>query len=170
MDGALSFIDYTKSAKSTYFKINVIKSKDKQVALFNKQLITFTKAINQVSNIVKKKFDNLSLKAYILVTELEELLPLMEKVYSMTYRKQILGESVPNDPKLFSIYELHADIIVKGGREVQFGHKVNLATGKSNLIIDCVIPTGNPSDITLFKPTIDRVIDNYGITPRRLIC
>ena len=165
-DGALSFIDYTKSAKSTYFKINVIKSKDKQVDLFNKQLITFTKAINQVSNIVKKKFDNLSLKAYILVTELEELLPLMEKVYSMTYRKQILGESVPNDQKLFSIYELHADIIVKGGREVQFGHKVNLATGKSNLIIDCVIPAGNPSDITLFKPTIDRVIDNYRITPR----
>ncbi len=90
----------------------------------------------------------------------------MEKVYSMTYRKQIQDESVPNDQKLFSIYELHADIIVKGGREVQFGHKVNLATGKSNLIIDCVIPAGNPADITLFNPTIDRVIDNYGITPR----
>jgi IS5 family transposase len=165
-DATLSFIDYRKSAKSTYFKINVTKSKDKQVVLFKKQLITFTKAKNQVSKIIKKKFDILSLKAYILVTELEELLPLMEKVYSMTYRKQILGEPVPNDQKLFSIYELHADIIVKGGREVQFGHKVNLATGKTNLIIDCVIPAGNPSDTSLFNPTIDRVIDNYGITPR----
>ena len=164
--GTLSFIDYTKSAKSTYFKINVTKSKDKQADLFNKQLVAFTKAINQVSNIVKKKFDSLGLKAYILVTELEELLPLMEKVYSMAYRREILGESVPNDQKLFSIYELHADIIVKGGRDVLFGHKVNLATGKSNLIIDCEIPKGNPSDILLFKPTIDRVIDNYGITPR----
>ena len=163
---SLSFIDYTKSAKTAYFKINVTKTKDKQADLFNKQLVTFTKAINQVSNIIKKKFDNLGLKAYILITELEELLPLMEKVYSMTYRKQIQDESVPNDQKLFSIYELHADIIVKGGREVQFGHKVNLATGKSNLIIDCVIPAGNPADITLFNPTIDRVIDNYGITPR----
>ena len=83
-------------------------------------MITFTKAINQVSNIVKKKFDCLGLKAYILVTELEELLPLMEKVYSMTYRKQVMGESVPNDQKLFSIYELHADIIVKGGRDVLY--------------------------------------------------
>jgi IS5 family transposase len=162
----LSFIDYTKSAKSTYFKINVIKSNDKKADLFKKQLTTFTKAINQVSNMVKKKFDLISLKAYILVTELEQLLPLMEKVYSMTYRKQILDQPVPNDQKLFSIYELHADIIVKGGREVQFGHKVNLATGKTNLIIDCVIPEGNPSDITLFNPTIDRVINNYGITPR----
>ena len=77
-----------------------------------------------------------------------------------------MDESVPNDQKLFSIYELQADIIVKGGREVQFGHKVNLATGKTNLIIDCVIPVGNPSDIILFKLSIDRVIENYGITPR----
>ena len=161
---SLSFIDYTKSAKSTYFKINVTKSKDKQVDLFNKQLITFTKAINQVSNIVKKKFEGL--KAYILVTELEDLIPIMEKVYNITYRKQVLGESVPNCQKLFSIYERHTDIIVKGGRDVLFGHKVNLATGKSILIIDCHIPEGNPSDTTLFKPTIDRVIDNYGITPR----
>ena len=84
----------------------------------------------------------------------------------MTYWKQILDEPVPNDQKLFSIYELHADIFVNGGREVQFGHKVNLATGKTNLIIDCVIPAGNPSDTSLFNPTIDRVIGNYGITPR----
>lgn len=47
-----------------------------------------------------------------------------------------------------------------------FGHKINLATGKSNLIIDCHIPKGNPADTKLFKPTIDRVIENYGITPR----
>ncbi|MCL4484590.1 MAG: ISNCY family transposase [Bacteroidetes bacterium] len=162
--GTLSFIDYTKSAKSTYFKINVTKSKDKQVDLFNKQLIAFTKAINQVSNIVKKKFDGL--KAYIIVTELEALVPIMEQVYSMTYWQQIKGENVPNDQKLFSIYEGHTDIIVKGGREVLFGHKVNLTTGKSNLIIDCHIPKGNPSDTILFKPTLDRVIDNYGIIPR----
>jgi IS5 family transposase len=159
-----SFIDYTKSAKSTYFKINVTRSKDKQVDLFNKQLITFTKAINQVSNTVKKKFN--TIKAYIIVTQLEALIPTMEQVYSMAYWKQIKGENVPNDQKLFSIYEQHADIIVKGGRDVLFGHKVNLSTGRSNLIIDCHIPKGNPSDKTLFAPALDRVIENYGIIPR----
>jgi len=80
----------------------------------------------------------------------------MEKVYRMTYLKRVLCESVSNDQKLFSIYELHAVIIVKGGRDVHFGHNLNLATRESNLIIDCVIPAGSPSDITLFKPTIDR--------------
>jgi IS5 family transposase len=161
--GALSFIDFTKSAQSTYFKINVTKSKDKQVDLFNKQLITFTKAINQVSNIIKKKHN--SIKALAIIIELKSLLPLMEKVYDMTYRRQILGETVPNDQKLFSIYELHTDIIVKGGREVLFGHKINLATGKSNLVIDCDMPRGNPKDTSLFQPTIDRVLLNFGKTP-----
>jgi IS5 family transposase len=165
--GALSFIDYTKSAKSTYFKINITKSKDKQVDLFNKQLITFTKSINQVSNIVKKKFN--SVKAWILIIELRALLPLMKKVYSMTYRRQILDEPVPNDQKLFSIYELHTDIIVKGSREVLFGHKVNLSTGKSNMIIDCDIPAGNPSDKSLLKPSVDRVLLNYDRIPRDLV-
>lgn len=162
--GTLTFIDYTKSAKSTYFKINVTKSKDEKVYLFNKQLITFTKSINQVSNTVKKNFGGF--KAYILTIELGKLLRVMEKVYKMTYQKEILDEQVPNSQKLFSIYELHTDIIVKGSREVQFGHKVNIANGKSNLIIDCRIVEGNPSDKDLFKPTLDRVKNNFGITPR----
>jgi len=36
--------------------------------------------------------------------------------------------------KIFSIYEAHTDIIVKGRREAEFGHKVNLTAGRSNII------------------------------------
>jgi len=162
---SLAYLDYTKTARKTYFKINVTKSKDKQAVLFQKQLIIFTKVINQTSNIIKKKFAG-SLKVASIQLSLEKLLPLMEQVYDFTYRKQIKGETVANDKKIFSIYELHTDIIVKGSREIQFGHKVNLATGKSNLILDCEVVKGNPSDSTLYKPTIERVINNYGIVPR----
>jgi IS5 family transposase len=51
---SFTFRDYTKSAKKTYYLINNIKSGDKRVNLFKKQLLTFTKSINQVSNAVKK--------------------------------------------------------------------------------------------------------------------
>lgn len=51
----LSYEDYMKGAKKTYFKINNTKSGDKRGDLFNKQLILFTKVINNVSNAVKKK-------------------------------------------------------------------------------------------------------------------
>lgn len=160
----LSFIDYTKSAKSTYFKINVTKSENKKTELFHKQLITFTKVINQTSNAIKKKSG--SLTAMIIQMNLEKLLPIMEQVYDITYRKEIENEMVSNDEKIFSIYEQHTDIIVKGSREVEFGHKINLSTGKSNLILDCEIFKGNPSDKTLYQQTIDRVINNYDIIPR----
>ncbi len=51
----LNHQDYMKGAKKTYFKINNTKSGDKRVDLFNKQLILFTKVINNVSNAIKKK-------------------------------------------------------------------------------------------------------------------
>jgi len=50
----LDWRDYTKDAKRTFFKINNTKSGDKRIDLFNKQLITFTKCINQVVYAVKK--------------------------------------------------------------------------------------------------------------------
>lgn len=161
----LEYRDYTKDAKKTFFKINNTKSGDKRIDLFKKQLITLTKCINQVSNTIKKK-PSCNLKAIGLIFSLEKLLPLLEQVYSMSERREIKGETVPNDKKLFSIYELHTDIIVKGSREVQFGHKINLTSGKSNLILSCDILKGNPSDTTLYQKTLDTIITNYGIVPR----
>ncbi len=160
----LDFINYSKSAKKTFFDINVTRGESRRLTLFHKQLILFTKVINQTSNAIKKK--STSIIANCLQKELAKLLELMNQVYDITYRKEIQGEKVPNADKLFSIYELHTDIIVKGQRDVQFGHKINLAAGKSNMVLDCLVPRGNPSDTSLFQPTLDRVIENYGIVPR----
>lgn len=161
---SLDFIDYTKSAKKTFYKINVTRGEAKRLPLFHKQLILFTKVINQTSNAIKKK--PTSIIALGIQEELAKLLVLMEQVYDVTYRKVIEKEEVPSKDKLFSIYEQHTDIIVKGQREVLFGHKVNLAAGKSNLVLDCQILRGNPSDKSLFQPTINNIIQNYEIIPR----
>ena len=160
----LDFIDYTKSAKKTFYEINVTRGETKRLPLFHKQLILFTKVINQTSNAIKKK--STSIIAWVLQEELAKLLGLMEQVYDVTYRKEIEGEKVPSADKLFSIYEQHTDIIVKGQREVLFGHKVNLAAGRSNLVLDCQVVRGNPSDKSLYQPTIDNIIQNYEVTPR----
>lgn len=84
----------------------------------------------------------------------------------MTFWKEVEGKKVHIDNKIVSIFEVHTDIIVKGARETLFGHKVNLASGKSNLILDCQILKGNPADKSLYQPTIDCIIENYGIVPR----
>lgn len=159
--------DYRSGIKSNYFKINNTKA-DKQVALFKKQLVLFTKSINQVDKFVKKK-DYSSLESLGFVMALQKLQPLMDQIYSMTERKQIKREVVSNDQKIFSIYEQHTDIIVKGGREVLFGHKINLTDGKSKLILDCQVLKGNPADTNLFGPTLEKIKENYGRTPKSVV-
>lgn len=164
--GDVAFRDYRKSAKKNYYKINNTKTKDKRIDLFRKQLTTFTKCINQVDQFIrnpKKKVCSLR------EIELHRLLPLMRQIFDFSWRKEIEGEQVPNDEKLFSIYEQHTDIIVKGGRDVQFGHKIALATGRSNLILDCRVADGNPSDKQLFSESIGSVCDNYGRSPRDVV-
>ena len=162
----ISFEEYKKEAKQTYFKINVEKDAEKRVKLFQKQLKVFMECINQVSNTVKKKSKHeVTAKAIGCMAALESLLPVMEKVYRMTVRKEIHKESVPVEEKIFSIYERHTDIIVKGQRDVQFGHKVNLGCGKSNLVLTCEILKGNPKDSGLYQGTIEKVKRHYGKTP-----
>jgi IS5 family transposase len=89
----------------------------------------------------------------------------MEKVYSMTEWHEILREKVSVEKKIFSIYERHTDIIVKGKREVGFGHKVQLSGGKINLILSCEIVEGNPKDSKLYEGTLEGVKKEYGKTP-----
>ncbi|WP_056928721.1 ISNCY-like element ISSydi1 family transposase [Candidatus Symbiothrix dinenymphae] len=178
-----NFRDYRKNAKRTYFLINNTKSSkkskkkaspetatealDKRTELFRRQLITFTKCINQVSNVVKKKdIYNVTPAAFALLSQLEFFVFVMRQVYDMTQRHEIKGETVSNAEKIFSIYEQHTDIIVKGQREVLFGHKVDLASGRSNLILGCDVCLGNPADSSLYQGMVDKVIKDYGIVPR----
>ena len=138
---------------------------NKRKKQFIKQLTLFVKTINQVSNLVKKKRPS-SIRAMELMAALEKHYEIMKLVYDMVYTKEVKGEKVPNEEKIFSIYEQHTDIIVKGSRDVQFGHKVDFSSDRSNLILHCDVLRGNPSDSKLFAPALDSIIEGYGTVPR----
>ena len=87
---------------------------------------------------------------------------------TQTRRRVFDGEAVPASEKVVSLFEPHADIIVKGGREVQYGHKINLTTGRSGLILDVVVETGNPADAERFLPMLERHIASHGQPPRQI--
>jgi transposase, IS5 family len=90
---------------------------------------------------------------------------LIERVIAQTKRRVFDGESVPACDKLVSLFEPHTDIINKGGRQIQYGHKVTLSSGKSALVLDAVIEVGNPPDTTRFVPMLERHITRYGRAP-----
>jgi len=97
--------------------------------------------------------------------QLRHYADLAEQVILQTRRRVIGGESVPAQEKIVSIFEPHTDIIVKDRRDVFYGHKICLAGGASNLILDCLITEGNPADSTLTQTMVERQQDIYGRVP-----
>jgi IS5 family transposase len=93
--------------------------------------------------------------------------PLIEQIIAQTERRVLAGEAVPAGDKLVSLFEPHADIIVKGSRDVDYGHKLNLTTGRSGLVLDLVIEAGNPADSERFLPMLERHIAFYSQVPRQ---
>ncbi len=109
-----------------------------------------------------------SLEFELWCAELAHYTPLIERVIEQTSRRVFDGERVAASEKLFSLFEAHTDIIVKGSREIQYGHKLNLSGGQSGLIVDAVIEEGNPADSERFLPMLERHIQCYGYAPRQV--
>jgi IS5 family transposase len=158
-----------KQAKKNRFQINNTKKEDKRKELFDNQLKLLRNSINQAERAVIEASTKGDIKDWVIAEELKGLLPKMEKVHDITRRHELLGEKVPNSEKIFSIYEAHTDIIVKGRREAEFGHKVNLTAGRSNIILDVEIVDGNPKDSQLYEGVLDRIQRDYGVTPRDVV-
>jgi IS5 family transposase len=58
------------------------------------------------------------------------------------------------------VFETHTDILMKGQREVEFGHKVLFSRGSSCMILDNEVFEGNPSDRGLLILSITRIKTN----------
>jgi len=103
-----------------------------------------------------------------LATQLKRAVGLLEKVISQTERRVFRNEKVPVADKVVSFFEDHTDIIVKKRRETQFGHKIFLTGGKSNLILDCMIAKGNPADSDQYIPMLERHKKTFSKAPRQV--
>ena len=84
-----------------------------------------------------------------------------------TQRRVLKNEKVPASEKVVSLFKTHTDIIVKSNRKTEYGHKLFVVSGTSNLIIDCLIKLGNPTDSDGFKTLLDRQEQYYHRPPRQ---
>jgi len=103
-----------------------------------------------------------------LATQLKRAVGLLEKVISQTEQRVFHNEKVPVADKVVSFFEDHTDIIVKKRRDTQFGHKIFLTGGKSNLILDCLIAKGNPADSDQYIPMLERHKKTFSKVPRQV--
>ena len=72
---------------------------------------------------------------------------------------------MPAAEKTVSLFDSHTDIIRKGGRETRYGHKMNLATGQSVLVLDVVVESGNPAGSAICLPMLERHCEHNGQPP-----
>ncbi|NRB39484.1 MAG: hypothetical protein HRU20_13605 [Pseudomonadales bacterium] len=73
---------------------------------------------------------------------------LMLRVIDQTQQRVIYDENI------VSIFEPHTDLIVKGFRDIQYGHKINLASDRQGFITYLGIEDGNPADSERFLPVV----------------
>ena len=88
----------------------------------------------------------------------------MRQVAVVARRREFDGEKVPNGEKVFSIFEPHTELIMRGrrGRPVEFGHKVLLTQSKEKFITDYVVLEENRSDDELLPMVLERHEEKYG--------
>ena len=133
-----------------------------------RELIAATRAtVSALEHVVQRLAAGATIQAELWRGQVRHYLPLIERIITQAERRVLAGEAVPSGEKLVSLFETHADIIVKGGREVHYGHKLNLTTGKSGLILDVVVEAGNPADAERFLPMLERHIARQGTPPRQ---
>jgi IS5 family transposase len=93
---------------------------------------------------------------------------ILGKVIDQTERRVLKGEKVPASEKVVSFFEDHTDIIVKGRRDTEYGHKVFLSGGASTMILGCLIVRGNPADSDQYQALLEQHRQWYGRIPRQV--
>ncbi len=162
---AVMWRNHQRLAKKRALAIRYSRGKDKKARLY-KDLIAATQATIASVRRVELQLDN-SIEGAAWCCEVAHYLGLIERVIDQTQRRVFAGKAVPATEKLVSLFEPHADIIVKSRRDVQYGHKLNLATGKSGMILDIVVEDGNPADSACFLPMLERHVALYEEAPRQ---
>jgi IS5 family transposase len=99
--------------------------------------------------------------------EIEHVCGLADRVIAQTRRRVLKGEPVPVHDKVFSIFEPHTDLIVRGKAKtpVEFGHKVFLAESRHGLITDYRVLDGNPADEAHLAPSLTQHQATFGRAP-----
>ena len=166
--GGLEWRNHRRAAKKRAQAIKYARGRENRVQHY-RELLKLTRATlayaDQAATRVRQALDPIA--AMLWQAEFRYFRPLIERVIAQSERRVLHGEALPANAKIVSLFEPHADIIVKGGREVQYGHKLNLTTGRSGLILDLVIEAGNPADSERFLPMLKRHIAFYGAPPRQ---
>ena len=160
--------DRRRMAKKRARSIDYSRGQSKKRQLYRELIATTRATLAALQEAAERLAKVVGMAAERWRARLSHYMPLIKAILTQSERRVLEGLAVPTSEKLVSLFEPHADIIVKGSRKVQYGHKLNLVTGKSGLILDVVVEAGNPADAERFLSMLDRQIARCGVPPRQM--
>ncbi len=171
------FHDRTRCAKKRAYEIQRLARGNKKTKMRSKyqQLIRVAEEVlaasdRAVDRVRKSPPGDLiaSLRAESILVKIQHFGTLGRRVVDQTRRRVLHDEVVPAREKLVSLFEPHADIIVrkKAGKPVEFGHKTFFAETEGGFIILCEVVDGNPPDVPWATPALEKHIEVFGHAPK----
>lgn len=102
-----------------------------------------------------------------LVSELEGYDDLIEKVIDQAARRVLAGEQVPNAEKLFSLFEPHTELLIRGkvAKPIEFGHMILLQQVEEKFITGYQVFEHRPSDASLVDAILKDHKKTFGKLP-----
>ena len=168
-DLARAWRDHRRAAKKRWQAITFTRGRPRRVPLYRELIRIAGTTLADLRTVAAQLSRSSSPAVALWRAKVRRYEPLVERVIAQSERRVLRGETVPAGEKLVSLFETHADIIVKRRGDVRYGHKLNLMSGRSGLILDLVIEAGNPADSDRLMPMLERHIGAYGAAPRQAV-
>ncbi|MFC1764933.1 hypothetical protein ACFL6U_23040, partial [Planctomycetota bacterium] len=113
---------------ATYIARNASSKRKSTQRNVKRQYAQLIQRVRWIHGIGKAVYDTVSKTDYDVVA-LGHYLPLVGKIVDQADKRILKGEKVPPDEKLYSLFESHTELIVRGkaGKPIEFGHKILIA-------------------------------------------
>jgi len=95
---------------------------------------------------------------------------LADQVIGQAHRRVIDGKQVPNDEKIFSIFEPHTELLKRGkaDKPIEFGHMIQIQQVESKFITHYDVFEKKPVEHELVRPALERHKELFGEYPDAL--
>jgi len=105
-----------------------------------------------------------------LIDQIEHFHSLGRKVVDQARRRIMHGEKVPNEEKIFSIFEPHTELLMRGkaSKPIEFGHMVMIQQVQGKFITDYRVFEKKPVDYALIDPALKSHKKTFGQNPAEL--
>jgi IS5 family transposase len=174
--GVQGFTNRNRSARRRMQEIQRMPPKQRhqrQIPKYRELIRTTEQVVGTAREVLKKteRVSSIDVMTEIAIKALRKQInhycDLGDRIIDQARRRVLDGEQVPNEEKIFSIFETHTDLIKRGKtlKPVEFGHKVYIAESAKGLITQYRVLDGNPSDDVHVEPSLLRHEETFGNAP-----